>query len=166
MNSRPLNVAYEGMTNRELAAAAYAHIDNELEAMRIKATVPRKTYAMLDAQFVDTLERIYTLGQVWTSDFWRLHFLYATDFGRMVCADAKGDRKKSNEYLESIAVTRQTIAAHFEALQEVCEAQGINYKTVLERNGIAVDRERGVEVNLKYKADYIKALEDLLAIDR
>ena len=68
MNSKPLNAAYEVMNSEELAAAAYAHAENELESMRIKAAIPRKTYSMLDAKFVDALESIYTVGHLWTSD--------------------------------------------------------------------------------------------------
>ena len=85
MNQRLLNTAYEHMTNHQLAAAAYAYAGNELESLRIQSAVPRKTYSMLDVQFVNALERIYTAGYVWGNDYWRLQFFYSADiFSRHV----------------------------------------------------------------------------------
>ena len=70
MNQRPLSAAYEGMTSKELAAAAFAHADNELESLRIKAGIPWKTYSMMDAQFIDALEHLHLMGYLWANDYW------------------------------------------------------------------------------------------------
>lgn len=163
MNQRPLSAAYEGMTSRELAAAAYAHAGNELESLRIKAAIPWRTYSMMDAQFIDTLEHLHLMGYLWANDYWRLQFLYAADVLGMAHAHIQGEIKERDGHLESLMEWKKIIAAHFEALKEVCEAHGINYQTVLKRVGIAEDVDRTAGLDLEHKVNVIAALETFLA---
>lgn len=165
MNQKPLSAAYEHMTNHQLAAAAYAHLGDELETLRIKAVIPEKTYFMLDAQFVDTLNRIIAASQVWVSEHWRLQYLSAVNVLRMAYLHIQGELKNESEYAESIISSRQVLAAHFEALKEVCGAHGLDYKTVLKRNGITGDVDITMGVDLEYKADVIAVFEALLATE-
>lgn len=165
MNQRPLNAAYEHMTNHQLAAAAYAHLGDELETLRIKAAIPEKTYSMLDAQFVSTLSRIISVSQVWVGEYWRLEYLSAVNVLRMAYAHIQGELKNESKYAESIISNKQVLAAHFEALREVCGARGIDYKVVLKRNQIAEDADSAVGVDLEHKADIVAALEALLSIE-
>ncbi len=165
MNKKSLEAAYEGMNTRELAAAAYAHADNELERMRIKAAIPRKTYTMLDAQFTETLDRIFTLGHLWTGDYWRLQFLFAAHSARMIDAEAKSNNQKTDEQRQAINKVRQQLAAHFEALKEVCAAHGLNYKTILERSGVIENLDlHGMQVDYRHKETVVEALEALLTV--
>lgn len=165
MNQRPLSAAYEGMTSKELAAAAYAHADNELESLRIKAVIPWKTYSMMDVQFIDTFERIHLMSYLWACDYWRLQFLYAVVVMKMAHDHIAGDIKEGNGYVESLTEWRKAIAAHFEALKEVCEAHGIDYKTLLKRVDITEDADRTVGIDLEHKTRVITALEALLTIN-
>ena len=165
MNKKSLEVAYETMNSQELAAAAYAHADNELERMRIKVAIPRKTYTMLDAQFTETLDRIFILGHLWTSDYWRLQFLIASHCAVMINADAKGDNHDGNEQRKAVNKVRQQLAAHFEALKEVCVSHGLNYKTILERNGVIENLDlHSSQVDYRYKETVVEALEALLIV--
>ncbi len=68
-------------------------------------------------------------------------------------------------FAEATDCIREAIAGHFAALKEVCEAHGINYKTVLERNGITENPDNMAGVDQEYKARTIEALETLLSID-
>jgi len=164
MNQRPLSAAYEGMTSRGLAAAAYAHADNELESLRIKAAIPWKSYSMMDAQFIDALEHLHFMGYLWANDYWRLQFLYAGDVIGMAYEHIAADIKKRDSYVELLTGRKKIIAAHFEALKEVCEAHGIDYKTVLKRVGITEDVDRTAGLDLEYKTRVIAALETFLAV--
>lgn len=164
MNQRPLSAAYKGMASKELAAAAYAHADNELESLRIKEAVPWKTYSMLDAQFIETVERLHLMGLFWASDYWRLQFLYAGDVIGMAYEHIQGDIKKRDGYVEPLTWWKKALAAHFEALKEVCEAHGIDYKTLLKRVDITEDTDRTVGIDLEHKIRVIAALEALLAV--
>lgn len=164
MNQRPLSAAYEGMTSRELAAAAYAHADNELESLRIKAAIPWKTYSMMDVQFIDALEHLHLMGYLWANDYWRLEFLHVGDVLGMAYHHIKGDIKKRDGYVELLAGWKKIIAAHFEALKEVCEAHGIDYKTVLKRISITEDADRTAGLDLEHKTRVIAALETFLAV--
>ncbi len=162
MNQRPLSAAYEGMTSRGLAAAAYAHADNELESLRIKAAIPWKTYSMMDVQFIDALEHLHLMGYLWANDYWRLEFLSAGDVLGMAYHHITGDIKKRDSYVELLTGWKKIIAAHFEALKEVCEAHGIDYKTVLKRVSIIEDTDRTAGLDLEHKANVIAALETFL----
>jgi len=162
MNQRPLNTAYEYMTNHQLAAAAYAHLGDELETLRIKAVIPEKTYSMLDVQFVGALNRIIIAIQVWVGEYWLLQYLSAINVMRMAYAHIQGELQNEGKYAESIISNQQVLAAHFEALKEVCGAHGIDYKTILKRNQIYEDADSAVGVDLEYKADVVKALQALL----
>lgn len=166
MNKKSLEVAYETMNSQELAAAAYAHADNELERMRIQAAIPRKTYTMLDAQFTETLDRIFILGHLWTSDYWRLQFLIAAHSAVMINADAKGNNQEGDEQRQAIDKVRQQLAAHFEALKEVCAAHGLDYKTILERNGIIENLDlQSAQVDDEYKETLVETLLALLTVE-
>lgn len=164
MNQRPLSAAYEGMTGKELAAAAYAHADNELESLRIKAAIPWKTYSMMDAQFIDALEHLHLMGYLWANDYWRLEFLYVGDVLGMAYHHITGDIQKRDGYVELLTGWKKIIAAHFEALKEVCEVHGIDYKTVLKRVGITEDADRTAGLDLEHKVNVIAALEALLTV--
>lgn len=164
MNQRPLSAAYEGMTGKELAAAAYAHADNELESLRIKAAIPWKTYSMMDAQFIDALENLHLMGYLWANDYWRLEFLYVGDVLGMAYRHITGDIQKRDGYVELLTGWKKIIAAHFEALKEVCETHGIDYKTVLKRVNITEDADRTAGLDLEYKTRVIAALETFLAV--
>lgn len=163
MNQKPLSAAYEHMTNHQLAAAAYAHLGDELETLRIKAVIPEKTYSMLDAQFVSTLNRIISVSQVWVGEYWRLEYLSAVNVLRMAYAHIQGELTNEGKYAESIISNKQVLAAHFEALKAVCGAHGIDYQTILKRNQIAEDADSAAGVDLEYKVAAIDALEVLLA---
>ena len=166
MNKKSLEAAYEGMNARELAAAAYAHADNELERMRIKAAIPRKTYTMLDAQFTETLDRIFMLGHLWTGDYWRLQFLFAAHSAQMINADVKGSNQEGAEQRQAINKIRRQLAAHLEALKEVCAAHGLNYKTILDRNGVIENLDlHSAQVDDPYKEILVETLEALLTVD-
>lgn len=164
MNQKPLSAAYEHMTNHQLAAAAYAHLGDELESLRIKSAVPRKTYTMLDAEFVDALVRIYTASQAWSSDYWRLQYLSTVDVVRMTYAHLKNELSNSDELLQALANSKRAIAAHVEALKEVCETRGIDYKTVLKRNQITGDVDMSMGIDQEHKTEVITALEVFLAV--
>lgn len=165
MNQKPLSAAYEHMTNHQLAAAAYAHLGNELETLRIKAVIPEKTYTMLDAQFVGALVRLHFASHAWAGDYWRLESSYAADILKMAYAHIKNELGNPDEHLEALANGKRLIAAHLVALKEVCEAHGVDYKTVLNRNHINANIDITMEVDLEYKAAVIKALETLLSIE-
>ena len=165
MNQRLLNTAYEHMTNHQLAAAAYAHLGDELESLRIQSAVPRKTYTMLDTQFVDKLERIHYAIYAWAVDYWRLESFYAAAILKMAYAHIKNEMINPNQHLEALARGKQLITAHLEALKEVCQAHGIDYKTILKRNHITADIDITMGVDLEHKAAVIKALETLLSIE-
>lgn len=162
MNQKPLSAAYEHMTNHQLAAAAYAHLGDELETLRIKAVIPEKTYSMLDAQFVSTLNRIIIAIEVWVGEYWRLEYLSAVNVLRMAYVHIQGELTNEGKYAESIISSKQVLAAHFEALKEVCGVHGIDYKTILKRNQIAEDVDSAVGVDLEHKATLVAALEALL----
>ena len=66
--------------------------------------------------------------------------------------------------MESLTEWRKAIAAHFEALKEVCEAHGIDYKTLLKRVDITEDADRTVGIDLEHKIRVITALEALLTV--
>lgn len=163
MNQKPLNAAYERMTNHQLAAAAYAHLGDELEALRIKAVIPEKTYCMLDAQFVSALSRIISVSQVWVGEYWRLEYLSAVNVLQMAYAHIQGELKNGDAYAASIISNKQVLAAHFEALKAVCGTHGIDYQTILKRNQIAEDVDSAAGVDLEHKAAVIAVLENLLA---
>ncbi len=165
MNQKPLSTAYEHMTNHQLAATAYAHLGDELETLRIKAVIPEKTYSMLDAQFVSTLNRIINVSQVWVGEYWRLEYLSAVNVLRMAYAHIQGELKNESRNAESIISNKQVLAAHFEALKEVCAAHGIDYQTILKRNQIAEDVDSAAGVDLEHKAAVIAALELLLVAE-
>lgn len=162
MNQRPLSAAYEHMTNLQLAAAAYAYADNELESLRIQSAVPRKTYSMLDAEFINRLECINTAGYVWGIDYWRLRSLYAADIMKSTHDHIKGELKDVTVFLELMATWMKIFVAHFEGLKEVCEAHGIDYKSVLERTCITESTDKTMGINLDHKNSVIKALETIL----
>lgn len=163
MNQKPLSAAYEHMTNHQLAAAAYAHLGDELETLRIKAVIPERTYSMLDAQFVSALSRIISVSQVWAVDFWRLESFYAAAILKMAYAHIKNELNNPDQHLDALARGKRLIAAHLEALKEVCHAHGIDYQTVLKRNHIPVDADITLGVDQEHKAAVIETLEKLLA---
>lgn len=165
MNQRPLNTSYEHMTNHQLAAAAYAFIGNELESLRIYSAVPRKTYSMLDVRFVGALERIHFASHAWAGDYWRLESFYVADVLKMTYAHIKNEMNNPDQYLEALASGKRLIAAHLEALKEVCQAHGIDYKTVLKRNHITENVDLVVGVDLGHKVAVIAALEAILSND-
>ena len=165
MNQKPLSAAYEHMTNHQLAAAAYAHLGNELETLRIKAVIPEKTYTMLDAQFVSALNRIIIAIQVWVGEYWLLQYLSAINVMRMAYAHIQGELKNESKYAESIISNQQVLMTHFDALKEVCGAHGIDYQTILKRNQISEDADSAVGVDLEHKAAVIAVLENLLAVN-
>lgn len=162
MNQKPLNTAYEHMTGHQLASAAYAHLGDELESLRIQSAVPRKAYSMLDVQFVGALERILFASHAWAGDYWRLESFYATDILKMAYAHIKNEMSNPDQHLEALVSGKRLIAAHLEALKEVCQAHGIDYKTVLKRNHITVDIDISMGVDLEHKAAVIEALKTLL----
>lgn len=165
MNQRPLNTAYEHMTNNQLAAAAYAYVGNELESLRIHSAVARKTYSMLDVQFVGALERIHSASYAWVGDYWRLEAFYAADVLKMAYAHINNEIRHPDQYLEALAIGKRLIAAHLEALKEVFQAHGIDYKTVLKRNHITEDVDLVMGVDLGHKVAVITALERILSTD-
>ena len=165
MNQKPLSAAYEHMTNHQLAAAAYAHLGDELETLRIKAVIPEKTYSMLDAQFVSTLNRIIIAIEVWVGEYWRLEYLSAVNVLRMAYVHIQGELTNEGKYAVSIISNKQVLAAHFEALKEVCGAHGIDSQTILKRNQIAEDLDSAVGVDLEHKATLVAALGALLTLE-
>lgn len=165
MNQKPLSAAYEHMTNHQLAAAAYAHLGDELESLRIQSVVPRKTYTMLDNQFVGALECINYASHVWAVDYWRLESFYAADILKMAYAYIKNEMNNPDQHLKALASGKRLIAAHLEALKEVCQAHGIDYKTVLKRNHITENVDLVVGVDLGHKVAVITALEAILSND-
>jgi hypothetical protein len=68
-----LGKLYEGLTGGERAAlvfAAAARLD-KAEADRIEASVPRRIYRTLDADYGDRLDRLTVLGFFFGNRYWR-----------------------------------------------------------------------------------------------
>ena len=135
---------YEGLTPKQLAALTLQTMAdmNAEEADKIRSAVVWKQYSCIDAAYTDWRDAFHSVVMVWTAEYWRQCFLYASTLSRLTSltslTSAANDQPddafdSTHEQLQQ-CVARQL--GHSKVLHDLCNAHGLDYNAVIKLAGV------------------------------
>ena len=132
---------YEGLAPKQLAALtlqSMANLDAD-EADKIRSAVAWREYRCIDAAYTDWRDAFHSVVLVWSVEFWRLMFIYASSCSRLQ-SQLRPDADQLNDGFDvKIEQLQQHTArqlAHSKVLYDLCSAHGLDYDAVLKLAGV------------------------------
>ncbi len=135
---------YEGLAPKQLAALtlqSMANLDAN-EVGKIRSAVPWKQYNCIDAAYTDWRDAFHSVVLVWSVEFWRQCFLYASTLSRLQSLTSAADDQLDDAFDSIRKQLQQCVArqlAHSKVLYDLCNAHGFDYDAALKLAG-APDR--------------------------
>lgn len=127
---------YEGLSPKQLAALTLqnmANLDAD-EVDKIRGAVAWKQYNCIDTAYTDWRDAFHSVVMVWTAEFWRQCFLYASTLSRLQSLTQPNDAFDSMHEQLQQCVARQL--AHSKVLYDLCNEHGFEYNAVLKLAGV------------------------------
>jgi hypothetical protein len=136
MNTDRIGKMYQDLTCKEKAALAFTYMvsGDSVEVDRVEATVPARTYRMLDLEYSGRLDRLTTLAFVW--GFWHWQELAVCEMFRAEMF-RHAQRPNSAKAMEEAITALQRAESHLVALDEILQ-------TVCDVNGLAAQAVRAI----------------------
>ena len=128
MNEKRITKLYENLGERERARLAfhYQAVGNEEEVDRIVATVPRETFRVPAAGFMDYFDGCRWMAVQWSVNHWiARHRVAAGNAGALVGL-ARKDDDLIDQMTEHVRVWEGALVALDDALDVVCAAHNID----------------------------------------
>ena len=135
---------YEGLAPKQLAALtlqSMANLDAN-EVGKIRSAVPWKQYNCIDAAYTDWRDAFHTVVLVWSTEYWRQCFIYASTLSRLQSLTSAADDPPGDQFDSLRKQLQQCVArqlAHSKVLYDLCNAHGFDYDAALKLAG-APDR--------------------------
>lgn len=135
---------YEGLAPKQLAALtlqSMANLDAN-EVGKIRSAVPWKQYNCIDAAYTDWRDAFHTVVLVWSTEYWRQCFIYASTLSRLQSLTSAADDQLDDAFDSIRKQLQQCVArqlAHSKVLYDLCNAHGFDYDAALKLAG-APDR--------------------------
>ncbi|HZJ92952.1 MAG TPA: hypothetical protein VFD09_07740 [Thiopseudomonas sp.] len=132
---------YEGLAPKQLAALTLQSMAdmNVEEADKIRGAVVWREYRCIDAAYTDWRDAFSSVVLIWTAEYWRQCFLYASTLSRLQSL-TRLDAGQPDDAFDSMhkqlqqCVARQL--AHSKVLYDLCNAHGLEYNAVLKLAGV------------------------------
>ena len=132
---------YEGLAPKQLAALTLqnmANLDAD-EVDKIRSAVVWREYRCIDAAYTDWRDAVHSVVLVWSVEFWRLMFIYASSCSRLQ-SQLRPDADQLNDGFDvTIEQLQQHTArqlAHSKVLYDLCNAHSFDYDAVLKLAGV------------------------------
>lgn len=156
---------YEGLTPKQLAALTLQSMAdmNAEEADKIRGAVVWKQYSCIDAAYTDWRDAFHSVVLVWTAEFWRQCFLYASTLSRLQSLTSAADDQPDDAFDSTHEQLQQCVArqlAHSKVLHDLCNAHSFDYNAVLKLAGVP-DRCNPLDDGDIDQAFYQRWLDDL-----
>ena len=132
---------YEGLAPKQLAALtlqSMANLDAD-EADKIRSAVAWREYRCIDAAYTDWRDAFHSVVLVWSVEYWRQCFLYASTLSRLQSLTSAADDQPSDAFDSMHEQLQQCVArqlAHSKVLHDLCNAHGFDYNAVLKLAGV------------------------------
>ncbi|MDY0206064.1 MAG: hypothetical protein RBR82_05490 [Pseudomonas sp.] len=132
---------YEGLAPKQLAALTLQSMAdmNTEETDKIRSAVAWREYRCIDSAYTDWRDAFNSVIMVWTAEFWRLMFIYASSCSRLQ-SQLRPDADQLNDGFDvTIEQLQQHTArqlAHSKVIYDLCNAHGFEYNAVLKLAGV------------------------------
>lgn len=132
---------YEGLAPKQLAALtlqSMANLDAD-ETDKIRSAVAWKQYSCIDAAYTDWRDAFHSVVLVWSVEYWRQCFLYASTLSRLQSLtrlDAGQPDDAFDSMHEQLQQCNARQLAHSKVLHDLCNAHGFDYNAVLKLAGV------------------------------
>ena len=132
---------YEGLAPKQLAALTLQSMAdmNAEEVDKIRGAVAWKQYSCIDAVYTDWRDGFHSVVLVWTAEFWRQCFLYASTLSRLQSLTRLDAGQPDDAFDSTHEQLQQCLArqlAHSKVLYDLCNAHGFDYNAVLKLAGV------------------------------
>ncbi|MDY0206976.1 MAG: hypothetical protein RBR82_10180 [Pseudomonas sp.] len=132
---------YEGLAPKQLAALTLQSMAdmNAEEVDKIRGAVPWKQYNCIDAAYTDWRDAFHTVVLVWSVEYWRQCFIYASTLSRLQSLTSAADDQLDDAFDSIRKQLQQCVArqlAHSKVLYDLCNAHGFDYNAVLKLAGV------------------------------
>lgn len=132
---------YEGLAPKQLAALTLQSMAdmNAEEVDKIRSAVPWKQYSCIDVAYSDWRDAFHSVVLVWTAEYWRQCFLYASTLSRLQSLTSAADDQPSDAFDSMHGQLQQCNARQLalsKVLYDLCNAHGLEYNAVLKLAGV------------------------------
>lgn len=136
MKSDAITKGYAAITNKQRAVLYFKYVtdENELEVNRLLSSVPRKTYNMIDMEFIKWEDGFSLLAMAFAQEHWIARHGLMVAILRMKIANAKDDAwEEWDAILEEIQHQGKLLLSLDSALVAVAEQHGFDAQCVYHR---------------------------------
>ena len=118
-----LQKIYTRLIGKQLGALYYLNVlkSDESEIQKILASVPRKNYSCLDAEFTDTRDAYFDLALAWGLDYWRTRGLLFEFIHCFKLSLDRGSREDAGFFMAAAKRRESRLLAADQALEEICK---------------------------------------------
>ena len=132
---------YEGLAPKQLAALTLQSMSNldADETDKIRSAVPWKQYSCIDATYTDWRDAFHSVVLVWSVEYWRQCFLYASTLSRLQSLTRLDAGQPDDAFDSTHEQLQQCVArqlAHSKVLYDLCNAHSFDYNAVLNLAGV------------------------------
>ncbi|HCU23923.1 MAG TPA: hypothetical protein DF383_02810 [Deltaproteobacteria bacterium] len=123
-----LQKIYTHLTGKQLGALYYLHSlkSDENEIQKILASVPRKNYSCLDAEFTDARDTYFDLALAWGLDYWRTRGLLFEFIHCFKLSLDRGSREDADFFMAAAKRQESRLLAADQALEAICKECEVN----------------------------------------
>jgi hypothetical protein len=128
MSKKRLAKLYEDLTERERARLAFHYLanDNEAEVDRIVATIPRETFRVPAAGFMDYFDGCRWMAVLWSVNHWIARQRVSAATAAVLVGFHRKDDDLVDEMTERVRVWESSLVALDDALDAVCKEHDID----------------------------------------
>ena len=132
---------YEGLAPKQLAALTLQSMAdmNAEETDKIRGAVAWKQYNCIDVTYTDWRDAFQSVVLLWTAEYWRQCFLYASTLSRLQSLTSAADDQPDDAFDSMHKQLQQCVArqlAHSKVLYDLCLKHVFEYNAVLKLAGV------------------------------
>ncbi|HZJ93457.1 MAG TPA: hypothetical protein VFD09_10305 [Thiopseudomonas sp.] len=132
---------YQGLAPKQLAALTLQSMAdmNAEEVDKIRSAVVWREYRCIDTAYTDWRDAFHSVVLVWTAEFWRQCFLYASTLSRLQSLTRLDAGQPDDAFDSTHEQLQQCVArqlAHSKVLYDLCNEHGFEYNAVLKLAGV------------------------------